>query len=118
MAVAESDLTRKHCMACEGGMPPLDEGQVREYLGAVPRWSLGADGRRIRREWKVKDFAAGLDFLRRVGQLAEQENHHPDLHLTGYRHVALEISTHAIGGLSENDFILAAKIDQLGVATA
>ena len=116
MTVAESDLTRKHCMACEGGVPPLDPGQVRDYLRAVPGWRLTEDGRRIRRDWKVKDFAAGLDFLQRVGQLAEQEDHHPDLHLTGYRHLALELSTHAIGGLSENDFILAAKIDQLPVA--
>ena len=57
-----------------------------------------------------------LDFFRRIGQIAEDEDHHPDLHLTGYRNVAIELSTHALGGLSENDFILAAKIDQLPVA--
>jgi 4a-hydroxytetrahydrobiopterin dehydratase len=82
----------------------------------VPQWRLTADGKGIRREWRVKDFATALDFFQRVGQIAEAEDHHPDLHLTGYRNVAIELSTHAIGGLSENDFILAAKIDQLPVA--
>jgi 4a-hydroxytetrahydrobiopterin dehydratase len=64
----------------------------------------------------VKDFATSLDFFNRVGTIAEAEDHHPDLHLSGYRNVAIELSTHAVGGLSENDFILAAKIDQLPVA--
>jgi 4a-hydroxytetrahydrobiopterin dehydratase len=86
---------------------------VRHYLSAVPQWKLTADGKRLRREWRAKDFTAALDFFNRVGQVAEEEDHHPDLHLTGYRNVAIELSTHAIGGLSENDFILAAKIDTL-----
>jgi 4a-hydroxytetrahydrobiopterin dehydratase len=84
-------------------------------MSAVPQWRLSEDGRRIRREWRVQDFATALDFFARVGQVAEAEDHHPDLHLTGYRNVALELSTHAVGGLTENDFILAAKIDQLPV---
>ncbi len=63
----------------------------------------------------MKDFAAALDFFHRVGQVAEAEDHHPDLHLTGYRNVAIELSTHAVDGLTENDFILAAKIDQIHV---
>ena len=112
---AAVDLTRRRCRACESGVPPLEGEQLREYLRAVPRWQLTADGKRIRREWLVKDFATGLDFFRRVGELAEDEDHHPDLHLTGYRRVAIELSTHAIGGLSENDFILAAKIDRLPI---
>jgi 4a-hydroxytetrahydrobiopterin dehydratase len=82
----------------------------------VPQWRLTADGKAIRREWRVKDFASGLDFFDRIGRIAEEQDHHPDLHLTGYRNVAIELSTHAVGGLSENDFILAAKIDQLPVA--
>jgi 4a-hydroxytetrahydrobiopterin dehydratase len=81
----------------------------------VPQWQLTADGRAIRREWRVKDFAAALDFFNRVGQIAEAQDHHPDLHLTGYRQVAIELSTHAAKGLTENDFILAAKIDRLPV---
>jgi 4a-hydroxytetrahydrobiopterin dehydratase len=115
MSVAEKDLTRKHCQPCEGGVPALSAEQVREYLPAVPGWRLSPDGKRIRREWRVKDFVTGLDFFRRVGEVAESEGHHPDLHLTGYRNVALELYTHAVGGLTENDFILAAKIDQLPV---
>jgi 4a-hydroxytetrahydrobiopterin dehydratase len=115
MTVSTSDLTRKHCVACESGVPPLTAGQVADYLRAVPQWRLTPDGKRLRREWRVRDFLTALDFFQRVGQVAEAEDHHPDLHLTGYRNVALELSTHAIGGLSENDFILAARIDQLPV---
>ncbi|HXG09027.1 MAG TPA: 4a-hydroxytetrahydrobiopterin dehydratase [Gemmataceae bacterium] len=110
-----TELTRKHCQPCEGGMPPLSAEEVSRYLAELKDWKLSADGKRIRREWRVKDFAAGLDFFNRVGQLAEQEDHHPDLHLTNYRQVAIELSTHAVGGLTENDFILAAKIDTLPV---
>jgi 4a-hydroxytetrahydrobiopterin dehydratase len=96
-------------------VPPLSAEQVRAYLKGVPDWKLTADGKHLRREWRVKDFGTALDFFRRVGQVAEKEDHHPDLHLTGYRNVAIELSTHALGGLSENDFILAAKIDTLPV---
>jgi 4a-hydroxytetrahydrobiopterin dehydratase len=84
-------------------------------LPAVPLWRLTPDRRHLRREWRVKDFVTALDFFRRIGEIAEADDHHPDLHLTGYRNVAIEMSTHAIGGLSENDFILAAKIDELPV---
>jgi 4a-hydroxytetrahydrobiopterin dehydratase len=110
-----SELTQKHCAPCEGGVPPLSAEQVRQHLEAVPAWKLTADGKHIRREWRVKDFATALDILNRVGRNAEKEDHHPDLHLTGYRNVAIQLATHAIGGLSENDFILAAKIDTLPV---
>jgi len=86
-------------------------------LADLPGWKLTENGKRIRREWTVKNFLAGIDFFNRVGGLAEAEQHHPDLHLAGYRQVAIELWTHAIGGLSENDFILAAKIDRLPVET-
>jgi 4a-hydroxytetrahydrobiopterin dehydratase len=112
---ATIDLTRKHCAACEGGVEALNKDQLPAYLAAVPQWKLTADGKRIRREWRVKDFVTALDFFQRVGLIAEEEGHHPDLHLSNYRQVAIEIWTHAIGGLSENDFILAAKIDKLPV---
>jgi 4a-hydroxytetrahydrobiopterin dehydratase len=108
-----AELTHKHCQSCEGGVPPLAADQVRELLAAVPQWRLSADGKCLRREWRMKDFAAALEFFDAVGRIAESEDHHPDLHLTGYRNAAIELSTHAIGGLSENDFILAAKIDQV-----
>ncbi len=113
MSTATQSLTSKHCKPCEGGVLPLTPEQVRELSTAIPQWKVSADGKRIRREWRAKDFATALDFFNRVGRIAESEDHHPDLHLTGYRNVAIELSTHAIGGLSENDFILAAKIDTL-----
>jgi 4a-hydroxytetrahydrobiopterin dehydratase len=110
-----SELAGKHCAPCEGGIPPLSSEEVREHLQALPEWKPTPDGRGIRREWRVKNFAAALDFFERIGEVAEAEGHHPDLHLVGYRNVAVELSTHAINGLSENDFILAARIDRLPV---
>jgi 4a-hydroxytetrahydrobiopterin dehydratase len=115
MNATATELTQKHCAPCEGGVPALSAEAVRDYLRSVPDWKLTADGIRIRREWRVKDFATALTFFRDVGRIAEDEDHHPDLHLTGYRNVAIELWTHALGGLSENDFILAAKIDQVPV---
>ena len=117
MAVQTGEQLRsKRCGACEGEAARLSETQAREMLQSLEGWEMGDDGRHIRKRWKMEDFAAGLDFIRHVGDLAEQEGHHPDVHLTGYRHVTVELSTHAVGGLSENDFILAAKIDELPVA--
>jgi len=109
------DLTRKHCASCEGEVPALTADQIKSYLSEVPDWKLTADGKRLRREWRLKDFVTGLDFFQRVGLIAEEEGHHPDLHLSNYRQAAIEIWTHSLGGLSENDFILAAKIDKLPV---
>ena len=109
-------LTRKKCVPCEGGVEKYSLQQATEQLQNLDGWRLTRDGQRIRKDWVVKNFMAGMDFFHRVAELAEQEGHHPDLHLEGYRNVWIELWTHAIGGLSENDFILAAKIDQLPVA--
>lgn len=108
-------LRSKRCGACEGEAAKLAAAQAQQLLESLEGWELDGGAKQIRKRWKVADFASALDFLNRVGQLAEQEGHHPDLHLTGYRHVTIELSTHAVGGLSENDFILAAKIDELPV---
>jgi 4a-hydroxytetrahydrobiopterin dehydratase len=110
-----AQLTQKRCLPCEGGVPALTRAEARTYLTATPNWKITRDGKRIRREWRVKDFITALDFFHRIGRIAEAEDHHPDLHLTGYRNVAIEIGTHALDALSENDFILAAKIDRLPV---
>jgi len=110
-----TELARKHCAPCEGGVPALSADRARELLRQTPGWEITADGKRVRRAWRVKNFVAGLDFFRRVGDVAEAEGHHPDLHLVGYRDVTVEIWTHAVGGLTENDFILAAKINELPV---
>jgi 4a-hydroxytetrahydrobiopterin dehydratase len=106
-----SELSKQRCTPCEGGVPALSAPRIQELLAALPAWKLTADSKRIRREWRMKDFAAALAFFDAIGAIAEAENHHPDLHLTGYRNAAVELSTHAIDGLSVNDFILAAKID-------
>lgn len=108
-------LTQKKCVPCEGGVPKYSLDEARRQLETLDGWRLTHEGQRIRKDWVVKNFMAGLDFFNRVAQVAEAEGHHPDLHLESYRNVAIEIYTHAIGGLSENDFILAAKIDQLPV---
>ena len=95
-------------------MPKLTPEEANELLKAVPGWTtLARDGQRIRRAWTVKNFMAAIEFFNKLAELAEHEGHHPDLHLEGYRNVAIELWTHAIGGLSENDFILAAKIDHI-----
>ncbi len=111
----DNTLARKHCGPCEGNVKPMPREQAAALAAQVPHWAISADGVRIRREWRVRDFMTGLDFFRRVGDVAEAEGHHPDLHLVSYRQVAIELWTHAAGGLTENDFILAAKIDELPV---
>ncbi|MDG3003904.1 4a-hydroxytetrahydrobiopterin dehydratase [Paludisphaera mucosa] len=110
-----TELASKKCVPCEGGVPPLPPDEVEALIQTVSGWSLTADGKRIRREWKAKNFVAGLRFFDKVGELAEEEGHHPDLHIEGYRNVAVEIWTHAVGGLTENDFILAAKINEVPI---
>jgi 4a-hydroxytetrahydrobiopterin dehydratase len=109
-------LTSKHCAPCEGGIPPMTPAEVDEMLASVPGWTVSHDRKAIRREWRAKNFVAAIDFFNKLADLAEMEGHHPDLHLTGYRNVAIELTTHAIGGLSENDFILAAKINEVPIA--
>ena len=107
-----NELAKKKCVPCEKGVPALTPDQVQQLLRNVPQWSLSSDNKRIRREWRVKDFMEGLAFFQRVADIAEAEDHHPDLHLSGYRNVTIEIWTHAVGGLTENDFILAAKFEK------
>jgi 4a-hydroxytetrahydrobiopterin dehydratase len=112
-ATTADELTKKKCVPCEGGVPKLDEAEVVALLANLPGWGKSEGGLRIRREWRARDFLTAMGFFNRIADLAEAEGHHPDLHLVGYRNVAIEVWTHAIGGLSENDFILAAKIDAL-----
>ena len=108
-------LCAKKCLPCEGGVPRLTSDEAAAQLETLEGWTITHQGERIRKEWVVKNFMAGLRFFNRVAEVDEAEGHHPDLHLAGYRNVAIEIWTHVIGGLSENDFILAAKIDELPV---
>ncbi len=105
------DLSAKKCVPCEGGVPKYSTAEAEAQAAALSGWQLTHDATRIRRDWKLRNFRDGIKLINNVAALAEREQHHPDLHLEGYRHVWIEIYTHAIGGLSENDFILAAKID-------
>ena len=107
------ELSLKKCQPCSGDVPPLSPAKVAEYLKAVSGWELGADAKSISRIYVMKDFLAAVQFIQKIAEAAEADDHHPDLHLTGYRKLRIELSTHAIGGLSENDFILAAKIEGL-----
>lgn len=115
VAQTAEQLAQKKCVPCEGGVPKLSPSEADAQLQKLSGWKVTHSGERIRKDWTVKNFMAGIDFFNKVAEVAEEEQHHPDLHLEGYRKLAIEIWTHAIGGLSENDFILAAKIDQLPV---
>ena len=111
-------LIQKKYLPCEGGVDPCTLDEANSQLGELEGWGLTHDGQRIRKDWKVKHFMAGMDFFQKCAQVAEEDGHHPDLHIEGYRNVSVELWTHAIGGLSENDFILAAKIDRLPIELA
>jgi len=113
MTETTDQLLKKRCVPCEGGVPTLTPEEAEGFLRGLDRWSITPDGLRIRREWRLKNFMAGMKFFEEVAVIAEAEGHHPDLHLVGYRNAIIEVWTHAIGGLSENDFILAAKIDRV-----
>lgn len=104
-------LSQKKCVACEGGIPPLTRAQIAEYQPQVIGWNVADDELSIFREFTFRDFKEALSFVNTVGTIAEEEGHHPDISLFSYKKVLITLSTHAIGGLSENDFILAAKID-------
>ena len=106
-------LVGKKCKPCEGGVDPCTLSDAQEQLAQLDGWYLTHDGQRIRRDWTVTNFLEAMRFFQQVTEIAEGDGHHPDLHLVQYRKVSIELWTHAIGGLSENDFILAAKIDQL-----
>lgn len=108
-------LRAKKCLPCEGGVPKLTLDEANAQLATLQGWVITHEGQRIRKEWVVKNFMAAMRFFNKVAEVAELEGHHPDLHIVGYRNVSIEIWTHAIGGLSENDFILAAKIDELPI---
>ena len=99
------------CLPCEGGVPKLDLARASALLAELDGWSL--EGERIRRHLRFRDFAAAMRFVNAMAELAEREGHHPDFLVRDWNVVEVWLSTHAIGGLSENDFVLAAKIDRL-----
>jgi 4a-hydroxytetrahydrobiopterin dehydratase len=106
------ELTKIKCEPCEGGVPPLRRKQFTPYLEQVRDWTV-VDDKRIEREFSFRDFKEALRFVNACGEIAEQEGHHPDLLLHGWNRVKICLYTHAIGGLSMNDFVVAAKIDKI-----
>lgn len=106
------DLASKECVPCRGGVPPLEGPELERLSGELGgEWSV-VDGHHLSKSFEFPDFATALSFTNRVGELAEREGHHPDIHLAWGR-VGIEIWTHRIDGLTESDFVLAAKIDRL-----
>ena len=105
-----TDLLKKKCVPCEGGAKPLSRAEAEKYLAEVSGWTLDEKGQKISKEFKFQDFIGAINFVERVADVAEMEDHHPDIHIH-YNKVLLELWTHAVGGLSLNDFIVAAKID-------
>ena len=91
--------------------------QAVAQLKKIPEWTIDDSGKIISRTYSAKNFMAAIHFIEKVAAVAESEGHHPDIHLTGYRKLKIDLSTHAIGGLSENDFIVAAKINELPIET-
>lgn len=108
-----SELTQKRCQPCEGGVAPLSKQEAEALMKQLnAAWQLADDAKSIRREWKFKNFYHTMSFVNAVAHIANTEDHHPDLEI-GYGYCRMKFNTHAIGGLSENDFICAAKVDAL-----
>jgi 4a-hydroxytetrahydrobiopterin dehydratase len=110
-----SKLSKKKCIPCEGGVVPFDISEIHKYQKKVDGWKIAKNDKEIyflEKNFNFKDFKGSQNFVNSVGTISEEEGHHPDISF-GWGYVKLNITTHAIEGLSENDFILAAKIDQI-----
>lgn len=106
-------LQQRHCVPCAAGVPALSEENEQIFIQHVPTWLLlRNNNHKLRKHFTFVDFPHAIAFVNKVAEIAEQEKHHPDILIT-YNKVQLDLFTHAIGGLSENDFILAAKIDMI-----
>jgi len=105
------DLTQQKCVACEGDVKSFNKIEAEILLKQMPGWEISDDGKHIAKHYGFKNFVEALAFVNKVGVIAESEGHHPDIHLIGYKNVNIDLSTHAIDGLSQNDLIVAAKID-------
>jgi 4a-hydroxytetrahydrobiopterin dehydratase len=111
MNAKETDLLNKKCVSCKDeNMKALSRADSQDYLDEVSGWTMDEDAKKISKEFKFRDFIGAINFVERVADVAEMEGHHPDIHVH-YNKVVLELSTHDVGGLSENDFIVAAKVD-------
>jgi len=113
--IEPNELHHGKCIPCEGGTNPLTPSELGQYARAVPQWNVSDDNTSIARHFKLKDFEQALKYVNAIAALATCENHHPDLYIHGWNKLTVTLSTHAIGGLSTNDFVMAAKIDHLPV---
>lgn len=116
--MAETGLSQKACVPCRGGIPPLPAEQVAALLSQVPGWEANDDASAIEARFRFKNFRAALDFVSRVGELAEAEFHHPVSISFGWGFATIVLQTKKIKGLHENDFIMAAKINQIAAGLA
>lgn len=107
-------LNEKQCIPCQGGVTPLTKQEAESYIKETPAWELGKDAAKIIRSWKFRNFKQALSFVNKVGEIAETQGHHPDI-TVGWGYCTVELQTHAIQGLHENDFIVAAKINDIDV---
>ena len=110
-----TDLSQKKCKPCEGGVSALDISEIHKYQKKIDDWEVKSNEKKIHfleKEFKFKNFLNSQKFVNEVSKISENEGHHPDI-LFGWGYAKIKITTHAIEGLSENDFILAAKIDQI-----
>jgi len=110
--MSEMTLTQKTCQPCEGGTEPLSKDIAHSLLNQIEGWSISEDGSTISRTFRFKDFYQTIAFINAMAWVANQQDHHPDFE-AGYNRCQVYYTTHAIGGLSENDFICAARIDAL-----
>ena len=110
--MSAENLASKHCMPCRGGIPSLSEEEAQRLLANAPNWRLEEGGTRLVRRFEFEDFKKAIEFVNRVAEIAEEEGHHPDITIH-WNKVDLTLWTHKIGGLHENDFILAAKVNRL-----
>ena len=106
-------LINKKCVPCEGIGRAYTTAEIIAQLSQIPGWDLAADQKSIERAFNLKNFVACVNLINKIKEIAEDEMHHPDLHLTGFRNLKVVLYTHAIGGVTENDLIVAAKINQL-----
>ncbi|MSP85805.1 MAG: 4a-hydroxytetrahydrobiopterin dehydratase [Methylotenera sp.] len=106
------NLTAKKCTPCQGGIPPMSCDVAEKYLHEAPEWELLDNATKLKRTFKLDNFEDAMQLAQRVGELCETEGHHPDL-IIGWGYCRVEFQTHKINGLHENDFIMAAKVNQL-----
>lgn len=115
MSATTEQLCSMTCKPCEGGVDPMTADEVASQMSAIDGWHVVSDGKAIEKKIERRNFIDCVAGVTKIAAVAEANDHHPDLHIEGYKNLRINMTTHAIGGLSENDFIVAAKIDALSL---